>query len=109
MDDHAVNISDYYPVLCSLTIIPYIENTNLEYSTTCRIAWDKAVDTGKVIDYSFAVSQHLWTLSQHECDDIETYYNILLKAVSNSTTETLPLVKFRKHLKPYWNDRLTSL
>ena len=41
--------------------------------------------------------------------DMETYYNILIVAVTRAASDTLPFTKYRKHLKLYWNDQLTTL
>ena len=106
LTDHAQNMSDHSPVICSLTVSSNMEKITLDRIP--RIAWDKAINSGKITDYTFAVSQSLWTLSESQ-SDIEIYYNILIEALINASTETVPFAKFNKHLKPYWNKHLSTL
>ena len=68
--------------------------------------------THKTLDYSYAVSQNLWTLEfpqVNDTDAIEIYYSKIIDAIKKTENETLPYKKFKRHVKPYWNDNLTSL
>ena len=63
---------------------------------------DKARQNGCIDDYTFALSQSLWTWKM-DYDDVEQYYNDIISAWKKAATETFPTVSFKKHLKPYWN------
>ena len=55
----------------------------------------------------------MWSL-QFPNDDaneaiIEEYYDSIVTAIKKAESETLPVVKFKQYLKPYWNRNLTLL
>lgn len=107
LEDSAMNVSDHHPVSCSLMLPSPIGITRFDY--TSKVSWDRAIDTRKTLDYSFAVSQNLWSIGNQVQDDVETYFSILIKAINKASVETLPYTKYRKHLKPYWNNALSEL
>ena len=100
-------MSDHLPIICSLHLpgeLHHVDSTDKVPS----IAWNKAVLNGSILDYSFAVSHNLWTLDMKQTD-IETYYSKIVSAVTDAARDTLPTLKFKRHLKPYWNDNLSTL
>ena len=111
LDNHSFALSDHHPVLCTLileSVIPTWPVNNYEQS----VSWDKARRTHKTLDYSYAVSQNLWTLEfpqVNDTDEIEIYYSKIVDAIKKAENDTLPYKKFKRHVKPYWNDNLTSL
>ena len=84
------------------------EKSDTVHDVTKRIAWDKAIQNGAVNDYSYAVSQNLWTLTL-DFNDVELYYSQILGAITKAAYDTLPTISYRKHLKPYWTPELTEL
>ncbi|VDI09098.1 Hypothetical predicted protein [Mytilus galloprovincialis] len=81
--------------------------------STRSVSWDRARKYGYINDYSFALSQHLWTAEfpRHEINKliIEDYYNKIVSAIKQAEQETLPYSIFKPYQKPYWNKSLTHL
>ncbi|CAG2184978.1 unnamed protein product [Mytilus edulis] len=106
-------VSDHRPILCSITI----ENSVLTHTegeqSTRSVSWDRARKFGYINDYSFALSQHLWTseFPRHEINKliIEDYYDKIVSAIKQAEQETLPYSIFKPYQKPYWNKSLTHL
>jgi hypothetical protein len=65
---------------------------------TKRIAWDKARQNGCIDDYTFSVSESVWTWKM-DYDNVEQYYNDIINALKKAATETLPTVSFKKTFK----------
>lgn len=61
-----------------------------------------------MLDYTFAVSQQLWLL-RNDIHDIESYCDEIVRAITDEAHEILPVMKLKKHIKPYWNNYLTNL
>lgn len=107
LSDCGLNISDHLPITCSLvvnSIAKPMQNTTIP----TKIAWTKAIENGCIFDYTFAVSQNLWSVDMDQTD-IETYYEEIISAIDSAANDVLPVVTFKRHLKPYWNSQLTYL
>ncbi|CAC5382905.1 unnamed protein product [Mytilus coruscus] len=107
LDDHGLNLSDHFPIICTFNLGDSLTRLNLSNSLT-NIAWNKALSNGSLTDYAFIVSQNLWTVDTNQTD-IEKYYSEIVNGLVLAARDTLPIVKHRRHLKPYWNDHLTEL
>ncbi|CAC5418639.1 unnamed protein product [Mytilus coruscus] len=113
IDSQPFSVSDHRPILCSITL----ENSVFTYTegeqSTRSVSWDRARKYGNINDYSFALSQHLWTAEfpRHEINQfiIGEYYNKIVSAIKQAEQETLPYSIFKPYLKPYWNKSLTHL
>ncbi|CAG2191486.1 unnamed protein product [Mytilus edulis] len=113
IDNQPFPVSDHRPILCSITL----ENSVFTYTegkqSTRSVSWDRARKYGYINDYSFALSQHLWTVEfpRHEINQliIEEYYNKILSAIKQAEQETLPYSISKPYQKPYWNISLTHL
>jgi hypothetical protein len=57
---------------------------------TKRIAWDKARQNGCLDDYTFAVSQSLWTWKM-DYDDVEQHYNDIINDAAGIYTENIKM------------------
>ena len=66
LDEHSFDLSDHYPVICSINADTHPTITRGE-SYTSTVSWDKARSDGKISDYPFALSQNLWSLKQPAC------------------------------------------
>ncbi|VDI12537.1 Hypothetical predicted protein [Mytilus galloprovincialis] len=90
----------------------FFTHTEGEQSTR-SVSWDRARKFGYINDYSFALSQHLWTseFPRHEINKliIEDYYDKIVSAIKQAEQETLPYSIFKPYQKPYWNKSLTHL
>ncbi|CAG2202184.1 unnamed protein product [Mytilus edulis] len=107
LDDHGLNLSDHFPIICTFNLGDSLTRPNLSTSST-NIAWNKALSNSSLTDYAFAVSQNLWTVDTNQTD-IEKYYSEIVNSLVLAAGDTLPIVKHKRHLKPYWNDHLTEL
>lgn len=107
--DHST--SDHRPILCSLTLPGALQNSMHTNKTV--VSWERAKQHGHIHDYSYAVSQNLWTLEFPNCDisqkAIDTYYSDIVCAIKKADHDTLPHSKFKAYLKPYWNENLNTL
>lgn len=106
-DNDIVNVSDHLPIICSIEL-DSLATAAQSVQMPTKIAWDKALSNGSVNDFTFAVSQNLWTVNIKQTN-IEEYNETIVKALKDASTDTLPIIKFRKHLKPYWNSQLSNL
>ncbi|CAC5374716.1 unnamed protein product [Mytilus coruscus] len=107
-DGSIFNVSDHNPIACTLLIEQcHADSDNLYESVMSdKVAWTKALERNSVNDYSFAVSQFLWSVQMSSLpatkEDIELYYKTIIDAVQKADKETLPNNQFVKHIKPYW-------
>ncbi|CAG2253604.1 unnamed protein product [Mytilus edulis] len=107
-DESIFNVSDHKPIACTLLIEQcHADSDNLYESVMAdKVSWTKALETNSVNDYSFAVSQFLWSVQMPLLpatkEDIELYYKTIIVAVQKADKETLPHKQFVKHIKPYW-------
>ncbi|VDI00781.1 Hypothetical predicted protein [Mytilus galloprovincialis] len=107
-DESIFNVSDHKPIACTLLIEQcHADSDNLYESVMAdKVSWTKALETNSVNDYSFAVSQYLWSVQMPSLpatkEDIELYYKTIIVAVQKADKETLPHKQFVKHIKPYW-------
>ncbi|CAC5380129.1 unnamed protein product [Mytilus coruscus] len=79
LDDHGLNLSDHFPIVCTFNLGDSLTRLNLSNSST-NIAWNKALSNGSLTDYAFAVSQNLWTVDTNQTD-IEKYYSEIVNGL----------------------------
>ncbi|CAG2191477.1 unnamed protein product [Mytilus edulis] len=113
IDSQPFSVSDHRPILCSITLENSVFTHTESEQSTRSVSWDRAHKYGYINDYSFALSQHLWTAEfpRHEINKliIEDYYNKIVSAIKQAEQETLPYSIFKPYQKPYWNKSLTHL
>ncbi|CAG2214579.1 unnamed protein product [Mytilus edulis] len=107
-DESIFNVSDHKPIACTLLIEQCRADSDNLYESVMadKVSWTKALEMNSVNDYSFAVSQFLWSVQMPSLpatkEDIELYYKTIIVAVQKADKETLPHKQFVKHIKPYW-------
>lgn len=111
IDNQTFSVSGDHPVFCSVAIKPLM--TSSAGNAPPSVAWDRTRKYGYINDYSFALSHLLWnvefpdgTINQFV---IEDYYSKIVSSIQQAEHETLPYSVFRSHIKPYWNDNLSTL
>ena len=112
-DDHALNTSDHRVVNVTLNV----ENLRSAVGGTKKgkiIRWEKLSQEDIRVKYSDPLRPDLLSLvanmqgSEVNQEDIEKCFDELIKCVTNRGT-AIPTSKFRKNLRPYWNENLTLL
>ncbi|CAG2245958.1 unnamed protein product [Mytilus edulis] len=112
-DEDIFNVSDHKPIICTMEINGYRRSDNLNQNPLLtqlseKVAWTKAIELNLITDYSFAVSQNLWSVcapsSPATAETIESYYKTIVDAIMTADHDTLPHKSFVKHLKPYWTN-----
>ena len=112
MDDDALNVSNHRPLICKLNV-PILAHSTNDYHITPRLKWSKAT-TNALIQYeafledsatlSFYRNVHISSTGQ-----IDHLYKVLVSEILKSSDLSIPKTKFRRFLKPYWNDNLSKL
>ena len=92
----------FFPVICSITL-PHSQSTQ-----TGKPSWENARNLNKLQDYTFAVSHMLWPINipnQNASEiEISTFYQNVINILKHAALETIPIVKFNRHTKPYWTN-----
>ena len=113
-EENLFNVSDHKPVICAINL----QHTNIRSSSckivsSAKVSWSKAIEKNVLKDYTYAVSQHLWTVTPPGTmatpDEVESYYKTIVDAMIKADNETLPRKQFVKHVKPYWNKVVDSM
>ena len=113
MDDESLNVSNHRPVLLSMNFPSSFKVR--EEESLLRLKW-KNINISQVKKYTEIVTERLQQ-SSILCDiNDENYRTVLSNAydqICNLLREVSGSVfkrsKFKKHLKPFWNDELKSL
>ena len=105
LDDHALNTSEHRPVICSVNV----GNLNVYncLNNRMKLSWKKALLNGSVCRYALLLADFMNSISVPDYDNTNTneiskYYNDIVIAMKSASSLTIPAVKFRKHIKPYW-------
>ncbi|KAK6186686.1 hypothetical protein SNE40_005971 [Patella caerulea] len=109
LEHHNFNVSDHLPVVCSFNLVSSEKTNDFGFTS---FAWNKARKDGNVVDYTYHVSNGLWTLASDSIDsitDLETCYNEIVTALLTASNEMLTRKKFKKFLKPFWCETLKTL
>ncbi|CAC5416427.1 unnamed protein product [Mytilus coruscus] len=102
--------SDHHPILCTFETESHLHNPQETSDPT--VSWERTRNINCIEDYTFAVSNNLWTVKFPNTalpDVIESYYSCIVSAIKKAEKDTLPYKKFNRHSKPYWNHNLTVL
>jgi len=81
-EENLFNVSDHKPVICAINL----QHTNIRSSSckivsSAKVSWSKAIEKNVLKDYTYAVSQHLWTVIPPTPDEVESYYKIIVDAM----------------------------
>ena len=113
LDDQSLNTSDHLPI----TLCIKVDKLPCKINVQCpkkRIKWDKWDNDKMRREYEGPLSGPLADLNtrimQCECnsDDIDGFFDELTYIV-HKAAEVVPHTKFVNHLKPYWDDELSTL
>ena len=110
-EDNALNVSSHRPVICTVRI-PVVNFTSTNNEDSCHINWSKV--TQRHIDdyqsYLLASVQCATELNREmSCtSQIDAFYNALVSLINEANVKVFPRSKFKRCLKPYWDDELKS-
>ena len=109
LNNQQFSLSDHHPVLCILNLDSEL---SIPHTSTSKpsVSWEKAFTSDKITDYTFAVSQNLWSVAFPKKVNkviIDSYYVQITSAIRKAEIETLPYKTFKRHIKPYWNEDLS--
>ncbi len=105
-DEHVMNSSDHLPVCVTLCVnIPRISlNMRRVYK------WAKADTNGYCTELSKLIQEcELMQRDIQTENDIDEYTDAVIQCMIQASEHTVPMSKFSKHKKPYWDDDLTRL
>ena len=101
-NDCSLSLSDHKPAICSTSAITLPPSQSIQNG---KPSWEKARSLNILQDYTFAVSHMLWPINIPNPDaseiEISTFYKNIIKILKNAVLETIPIVKFNRHAKPY--------
>ena len=104
-NDCSLSLSDHKPVICSISAITLPPSQSTQNG---KPSWEKARSLNILQDYTFAVSHMLWPINIPNSDafeiEISTFYQNIIIILKNAVLETIPIVKFNRHAKPYWSN-----
>lgn len=110
VDDGVLNVSRHRPIICEISIPTTVFSTE-KLSEVSHIKW-KRITTDELQMYSSFLDE---TLNNVDYSDVpyapdriqKRYDNIVYNIITSS--EILPKSKFRRFLKPYWDQGLKDL
>ena len=111
--DEALNTSDHRPIQIELLIDSIINNAKSSRKVG-RKKWDKLSDTEIFNKYTKPLgkaTQGLLSMLKDgdiDRDTLDDCISTLIDAMIKSA-KNIPCARFRKHLKPYWNEQLSEL
>ncbi|XP_053395834.1 uncharacterized protein LOC128555985 [Mercenaria mercenaria] len=112
LDDNCLNVSRHRPVICSLSL-PLVIDMKDDIKSKTRINWKKVTDD--------EISCYVETLNNTEellqaryqkiesNDDIDRQYELIVSAITSTSSKSIRKRKFKSFLKPYWNENLSAL
>ena len=111
VDDHSLLYSNHRVVRCCLNI-PIFSCPECAISAK-RIKWSKVAKDNKYA-YRYSLENDIGLLTLLNCDisnehDIDVLYNSLIYALINTADVFIPFSTYKRHLKPYWCEQLSSL
>ncbi|CAC5420095.1 unnamed protein product [Mytilus coruscus] len=99
IDNHSFSTSDHHPILYILETESHIPSQVETGEPT--VSWERARNTNCIEDYTFAVSNNLWTVKFPNTalpDVIESYYSCIVSAIKKAE-KTLYVIKNQSSLK----------
>ena len=112
LDDDALNVSNHRPLFCKFQL-PILSHSTNDVHVKPRLKWAKATSKS-LIEYESFLEENV-TLSYQRnvhislTGQIDELYNILVSEILKSSDLFIPKTKFKRFLKPYWNDDLSKL
>ena len=111
--DDALNTSDHRPVRAIINI-EHLKNERGGNTNSKIKRWDKLDDNAIFNKYTFPLECSTRILADElnndniNENDLDRYIDVLINKML-SASEGIPVSKFRPHIKPYWNERLSEL
>ena len=100
--DCSLSLSDHKPVIWSISAITLPPSQSTQ---TGKPSLEKARSLNILQDYTLAVSHMLWPINipnQNASEiEISTFYQNIINIKKLAALETIPIVKFNRHAKPY--------
>ena len=112
-DDNVLNTSDHRVVSVTLNV----ENVRARAGDVKRgniIRWEKLSQEDIRVKYTTPLEADLFGLIDVMCkveikrEDVDKCFDDLIKCIT-LRSKAIPTSKFKKHLRPYWNEKLTLL
>ena len=79
-DEDMFNVSDHMPITCTVKLTyrsTIRDNAVDQIHVSDKVSWTKALGQNSIVDYSFAISQYLWSVrapsSPTPAEDIDFY------------------------------------
>ena len=106
LDEHELNTSDHLAIVARLNVEPICfkrpDHVHRKYS------WNKYSPTEIAQTYGITLTSLLDNKTIRDCsimcaDDIDNYYKSIVEALQLASFRTIPLCRFKKHVKPKWS------
>lgn len=111
LQEDMLNVSRHMPIVCSVSV-PMTDFEACNYTFPSHIKWDK-LDEATITQYKSELESMLVEESCFEGISIETKqdrtYSHVADSIIKASDLTLPKLKFRPYLKPYWDRALKDL
>ena len=108
LDEHELNTSDHLPIIASLNAEPICFKRPAY--VRCKFNWKKLTPIQIAQTYELKVKSLLEEspkLKQCKCPaDIDTFYQHLIQSLQHAGELTLPMCRFKKHIKPKWSSEV---
>ncbi|MES9994111.1 MAG: reverse transcriptase family protein [Candidatus Thiodiazotropha sp.] len=111
VDDDVLNVSRHRPVICEIST-PITCFSTGELSNVSHIKWNR-ISTTELEMYSSRLAETLdnvdYSNVPYASDRIQQRYDNIVCNIISCSDEILPKTKFRRFLKPYWDQSLKDL
>ena len=108
---HQHNVTHHLPVKATIQFPCSFDTVNtVEHLTRHRIAWTKCT-AEHIESYKLRLNEKLQIFPQeldYEPISLERYVQKINNSIKEAST-TLPHIKYKRLVKPYWNNKLTIL
>lgn len=112
-DDNALNVSRHRPIFCNLLIPVFSNDNKYEQADVVRINWKKVTNEHTNQYQSILQSNEaLIKIKERELTSevtLDQTYTTLVYEIKKATQTSFPKKKFKRFLKPYWNQELGNL
>ena len=113
MGDDPLNCSDHLPVCASLNLKTLASKYNTRVSPGVK-KWDKMSIDDLLCKYTIPVSHRLDEVSEYLAHNMSSHKDIdhamsMIVHILRDADSVIPVTKFKKNLKPYWNNQLSAL
>ena len=110
VDEHPLSTSDHLPISCVLDLA-HVRDTPKSAIPLDTLDWLKAVEEGKILEYSQATDNAVRFLLNKDCSFVEDLNQDILSTASkirSAATMFIPLKKVKSHLSHKIHDRTLS-